>query len=657
MNPAAVLSLGNSRRRNASGGVLPAQSSIGLTLACVCWCAAAASAADASPPQRLKRSESFLGLHLDFHATAEDREIGRRTTPELVHAILDRVRPDYIQVDCKGHAGFSSYPTQVGNRAGGFAGDPLRVWREVTAQRGVALYLHYSGVWDAKAVQDHPEWAVVGPDGARNAQKASVFGPYADRLLIPQLLELARDYGVDGAWIDGECWATTIDYGPEAQQAFQAATGIAAIPRGPGDPHWFAWTEFHREAFRDYLRHYLREIKRSAPDFQVASNWAFSDHMPEPVCCPVDFISGDYPHSNSVVAARYSSRFMSTQGVPWDLMAWSFSTPQGGSGWTQKSAVQLMREAACVLPQGGGFQAYYTQNRDGSLDLEKLSSMEQTAKFCRERQAVSFRSRAVPQIALLCNTAAHYRRASERNLGLFPRSIDWQRPLLNHLLDNQYSVEVFAEKNLLPVLGDYPLVVVGEWEYYAPEVIAALVAYVEGGGRLLLVGEQIFAHFAAAFAHAEPDDRPLVAHVPADAPLKRFVCRQGRLAVWGRNFSSGDVSVDDVRAAVEALDPPLLVEVSGSRHVDVSVRTTADEQLAVHLVNTSGDHQTAGILTEVAPVGPLEIALRLDARPAGIALVPEQTQLSFAYEDGVARLTLERLDIHAAIVVDNAAPE
>jgi hypothetical protein len=40
-----------------------------------------------------------------------------------------------------------------------------------------------------------------------------------------------------------------------------------------------------------------------------------------------------------------------------------------------------------------------------------------------------------------------------------------------------------------------------------------------------------------------------------------------------------------------------------------------------------------------------------------MTLVPEQTPLSFAYEDGVARLTLEQLAIHAAIVVENAALE
>ncbi|MCA9189779.1 MAG: hypothetical protein KDA99_29350, partial [Planctomycetales bacterium] len=312
----------------------------------------------ADEPPRLKRADSFLGLHLDFHAQATDQNIGQNTTPEMVNRILDMVQPDYIQVDCKGHAGYSSYPTKVGNQAGSFVGDPLKIWRAVTSQRGVALYMHYSGVWDGKAVQDHPEWAVVHHDGSLDQQKASVFGPYVDKLLIPQLLELALDYKVDGVWVDGECWATVIDYSAKAKQSFTEKTGVERIPAGPGDEHWLAWTEFHREAFREYLRHYLAEAKMRAPEFQIASNWAFTDHMPEPVCCPVDFISGDYPHSSSVVAARYSSRFMSTQGIAWDLMAWSFSKREGAAGWSQKSAVQLMREAACVLAQGGGFQAY-----------------------------------------------------------------------------------------------------------------------------------------------------------------------------------------------------------------------------------------------------------------------------------------------------------
>lgn len=90
-------------------------------------------------PKRLKRADSFLGIHFDFHAGPDCNQIGKNTTREMVEAIIDQVKPDYLQIDCKGHPGLSSYPTKVGNPAPGFVGDPLKIWRQVTAERGVAL--------------------------------------------------------------------------------------------------------------------------------------------------------------------------------------------------------------------------------------------------------------------------------------------------------------------------------------------------------------------------------------------------------------------------------------------------------------------------------------------------------------------------------------
>jgi hypothetical protein len=159
--------------------------------------AALRTKANTALPKRLKRADSYFGIHFDFHAGPDCREIGRNTTPEMVEKIIEAAHPDYIQIDCKGHPGLSSYPTKVGNPAPGFVGDPLRVWREVTARRGVALYMHYSGVWDSEAIRQHPDWAAVNADGTTNGNATSFFGPYTDRLLIPQLRELAGDYDVD----------------------------------------------------------------------------------------------------------------------------------------------------------------------------------------------------------------------------------------------------------------------------------------------------------------------------------------------------------------------------------------------------------------------------------------------------------------------------
>ena len=243
----------------------------------------------------------------------------------MIENIVKQVKPDFIQVDCKGHAGYSSYPTRIGNPAPGFVKDQLKIWRKVTAKNGIALYLHYSGVWDTRAIQLHPSWAAVNADGSLSENNTSVFGPYADSLLIPQLKELSTDYGVDGVWIDGDCWAHQVDYSAKAKALFTQKTGITNIPLKIGDPNWREFLNFNRQGFRDYVTHYTNELHKFNPDFQVASNWAFSTLMPERVSIPVDFISGDFSPVNSMNSARLEGRFIRNQGKPWDLMAWGFS--------------------------------------------------------------------------------------------------------------------------------------------------------------------------------------------------------------------------------------------------------------------------------------------------------------------------------------------
>jgi len=594
-------------RRHATSLIIPAIVVSILGSACV----------GAADRPRMKRSESFLGIHFDFHAGADCTRVGARTTPEMVETVLDKVEPDYIQIDCKGHAGYSSYPTKVGNPAPGFVGDPLRIWREVTAQHGVPLFMHYSGVWDFKAVADHPEWAAVNADGKPNTRATSVFGPYVDELMIPQLRELAGEYGVDGVWVDGDCWGTVPDYGDVAVKRFCEQTGATTAPRKRGEPYWNQWMDFNREGFRRYVRHYVNELKASHPDFQVISNWAFSDHMPERVSADVAGLSGDFSPDDSVNSARFAGRCLEDQGVPWDLMSWSFSRKTR----KQKPAVQLMQEAALVLAMGGGYQAYFKQDREGAVrDLAEMDVMAEVARFCRARQEYCHHSVAVPQIALLYSTAGHYRESSSLFHWSGSNGGKVLRKALTEILRNNYSLQILGEHQLRGNLSSWPAIVVPGWTYLEPSFRDELAAYAKSGGRLLLIGS---------------------------GPAKLFL---GQL-------HDGIVSVDSVddtfAAALEKILPEPIVTVTGTQDVDVSARML-NGVFSIHLVNTSGPHADApdGGITHIEPVGPLTVSIRCDERPKSITMQPEGKTLDVTWTRGRAAVTVPRLEIYSILTVE-----
>jgi hypothetical protein len=578
------------------------------------------NARGADPP-RMKRADAFLGIHFDFHAGEDCQQVGARTTREMVETVIDRVQPDYIQIDCKGHRGFSSYPTRVGNPAPGFVGDPLRVWRDVTRERGVALFMHYSGVWDFQAIALHPDWAAVNADGGRNDRATSVFGPYVDELMIPQLRELAAEYEVDGVWVDGDCWGTVPDYGDKAVRLFCEQNEATAAPRKASDPHWHDWMDFHREAYRRYVRHYVDSLAESHPDFQVISNWAFSDHMPEPVTANVAGLSGDFSPDDSVNSARFAGRCLEDQGVPWDLMSWSFSRETR----MQKPAVQLMQEAAVVLALGAGYQAYFKQDRDGAVrDLAEMNVMAEVARFCRERQRFCHHSVAVPQVALLYSTAGHYRESPRLFHWAGSHGVQVLRQALTKMLRGHYGVQILSEHQLKDQMGRWPVIVVPGWSYLEPRFRDELVVYAKQGGRLLLIG---------------------------DGPTKLF-----EQAMTPASQAAQIVAVDDAGDsfinALERVFPEPIVRVTGADDVDVSPRLL-NGQLSIHLVNTSGPHAKApeGGIAKIHPVGPLRVSMRLRGEPASVIEQPSGKSLDITWSNGVATVEVPQLEIYSILTV------
>lgn len=639
----------------------------------------------------LRRSESFFGLHFDFHAGLEDTLIGKTLTEKMIDSLLTKVKPDFIQVDCKGHPGVTSYPTKVGHTPKHFEKDILRLFREVTRRHAVALYVHYSGVWDNEAVKHHPRWARIDAEGKPDAQKISLWSAYNDSLLIPQLKEIS-DYGVDGVWVDGDCWATNPDYCIAAIDEFRFVTNVKDIPKKKTDPNYGQWLEFQRDAFRRYVRKYTDALHAYNPRFQVASNWSFSSMMPEKVDINVDFLSGDTEPLNGANQSAFQARCLAPQGKPWDLMSWSF-----GYGWedqvkSPKNTTQLAQEAAQVISMGGGYQAYWAQNRDGSLPTYAYGTMAELAKFCRQRQPFCQQTKPIPQVALLYSNEGYKSEVTT----VYNTGDGKQQSMigtLNALLYSQLPTEILQEHHLKGHTKAYPLIVIPEWKKINKQLQEELIEYVQEGGNLLVIGTEtvkLFENqlgvklsittkpignwgFANLLTGTKTTLRPFEPLVNTqtfgqwfsegdirygEGPIASIAnCGKGKIA--GVYFNFGEqhfkretyIGRDFIGALTKQLFQPK-VSVNGSTFVNVALNQKKGITY-INLINMSGNHANKAIHSsdEIPPLYNLNITVKAPQRPRQVLLQPENKLLPFAYKNGELAFIISKLAIHSIVEI------
>ena len=641
-----------------------------------------------------KRSEAFFGMHFDFHAKADQENIGEFCDYETVDELLRNVKPDYVQCDTKGHPGISSYPTKVGYPAKNMKGDILKMWREETAKHGVSLYAHYSGVLDVEAVARHPDWAALNAEGKQSSQKweTSVFSPYVDELMIPQLIEMANDYGLDGAWVDGDCWGTVEDYSEYAAKAYKKETGFD-LPSPDDEAGREKFREFCRDGFRKYVIRYCDEVHKAAPDFEVASNWMYTSRAPEKPYKGVAFISGDYSPQNSLRTAFFEGRAMQNSKKPWDLMAWGFF-----NGYTKEYA-QLCAEASAVIALGGGFEIYNPQ-LVGSVHKYLIPMWKKLAEFCREREATCFKATPHHEGAVLFSKKAFYEHKKELFRG-YSETNDYvgeAHGLLYALLDAGYSTELLLSYQIDDMSDDelskYKFIAVPDLDVIEENIALRLKKYAAGGGCVVVcgarasklfekelgvkIGENVGGDKVFPMANGRRgtlmSDLPNVVPVDARTILKcstefRTNDLESRVFSTANKYGNGHFAGiyakygeyqnaatsgarDAVEETVSAVYPRKKVEISGTHEIQV-VLTEKNGALNVNLINVSGRHTDAKYANydEILPIYGVGLSIERPSAPKSVKEMPSGRELSYRYENGRVELVLERLDIHTVIVI------
>ncbi len=639
-----------------------------------------------------KRKDSFFGIHFDFHAL-KGQKVGIIYKPEIVAKALDEIKPDFVQCDTKGHEGLSSYGTKVGNRAE-ICNDVLTMWRRLTSQRDIALYAHHSGLYDRTVAADHPDWAMWDENGVPSDAFISAFSPYAEEILIPQLLELAGEYGLNGAWIDGECWAAFVDYSPFAVAKWKEKNHCEPPKRGDAD--YECYREFCRQGFRDYTARYISAVKEKYPDFEITSNWFYSAYMPEKAVVPLDFISGDYNSEQSVASARICGRAVASRGKVWDLVAWGQHARPGG--WmtrnrSTKEYVQYCQEAAEILSLGGAFVFFNIMYGFGGVVQEwMILTWKKVGEFVRAYEPYCFGAKSVPEIAVILTEE----KTEEETNALFHQkyaSFEGARGWVNAIQDSQHFSEIvmtadFENKDL----SAFPLIVLPASTKLTESAVNALKRYVKNGGKLIVDAKSVnfFSDISGVSSRSSSDEliflsacdrlaalETEVAELDANGgkvcglyyPDNHYTEQMGTPAAFVNDYGSGKIIslAFDFGLAYNQNKTPVIrrfmknlfntlnyspkVQISGSGFVDATLMKK-DGRLMLNLINYAGTHNDTDYRTydEIPPIGPLNIKIKSD-KVSKIILQPENKNLNFKLTDGYAEFNLEKLEIYSIIEI------
>ena len=651
--------------------------------------------------------DAFFGIHYDLHAHAGDTELGRELTVEHLVERLERVRPDWIQCDCKGHEGFTSWPTKVGYTSPGVVNDSLRIHREATKRIGIPLGMHYSGVWDTQAIVHHPEWARLDADGTPDAQgmpwaiSTSRLSGYTSEYMIPQMLELIDTYDVDGFWVDGENWSSKPDWREACQVEFTKRTGITEIPKANGDAHWREWLDFHRDLFVEHVTEYTNAVHERKPECLVASNWMYTMRQPEPMVAPVDYLSGDFEYRWGADRAAVEGRLLDGRDVSWDLMAWGFTKAsdlnEWASPWIMKSATQLAQEVAEVVALGGAVMIYDTPQRTGYLTDWHQDTLGEVARFCRARQATCFKSESRSQVAVLHPHTDYYARVD----GTYVQG-DNNHPIegaLHSLLEQQISTDVLTEDSFQQHVDRYRLVVLPERSTVSDETRATLDTFIRIGGHLIVTGITAAADFlewtgatpagdpvegwsylpiaqravgmtgpwqpVAVGDRAEPWTHLMKQQEAAKDTTDHTVVAHHRIgegsvtSIHGdifREYYNGHTPLlrDFIGGLIDRLEIDWEVEVDGPPALEVVTRTQ-NGRLAINLINRGAGEMLNPRRVQFDDLDPIErvqITLRHEQPPRSVTLEPSADPVQWTWQDGVLSIMVPSIRIHDIVVVE-----
>lgn len=102
------------------------------------------------------------------------------------------------------------------------------------------------------------------------------------------------------------------------------------------------------------------------------------------------------------------------------------------------------------------------------------------------------------------------------------------------------------------------------------------------------------------------------------------------------------------------LFPDPAVHIEGPYSLDVSLRTTRDGKLSVHLLNTANMPlpDRYSFMDFIPPLEDMRLTIKTAAKPKSVIWVPDGGRLDWSWSGGRLNVTVTKLKIHGILVIE-----
>ena len=439
---------------------------------------------------------SRLFLHLDEHVDLDKPSLGSGITLKKAREIIQRIKPDAVQIHSKGHPGYATYPTKVGTPHPNLQKDILGLWRQAASAEGIRFSVYYSAGIDNIAADNHQEWVKRKADGSLWVLGSQFMimcsnSNYVTDLYYPMLAEIIEQYSPDGFWMDSEIGAAVSCYCDKCVELFKTKFGIEP-PRSAKEAGITEWAEFGRDIFRSHLRRTADFIHGLSPDCMFSSSSVFSEVMPEPVIEGVDYLTGDVEPAKACIKSDFRSRTYKKLDKPFDVMLFMNGFAWNDRPMQPKPVVQLCQEAMSAAVHGANISLWICPNPDSSIleiDIQRASEVNQ---FVRKMPLSLDKLEAYTEINILNSRSFAYQRQDGfQNDGLFAVN-HWAEEIQGAhrmLLDAHYQFDIVHEQHLLEGFSEnIKVVIVPAQGNLSLDIINSLECFIRKGGTVIASG-------------------------------------------------------------------------------------------------------------------------------------------------------------------------